>query len=1177
MRIFLNYTIIIISSIIFYFGFSSNKLTGIKQQLIGSEDSIISKDIVVNKLPEGYPFITNYSLNKSNNIISISADSTGLMLFADKSGITFFDGENENYLKITQSPAVLKKDDKLNLFYIACEKGFGILYKDKTGKYFYKSLSDKKYNNQKFNQILLVDNHVIISGNSSVLSINKKTNTITELYQDSDEKITGIFSFNKKLYINLIHKGLFSLSENKLVPISEDSIFTEYDIQFTADYHTGKILGLSNDKLYLFDGQNFSPYQTDVDEYISESIINGGGDLNEKEFIVTTLNGGAVIINKKDGKNINTINYRTGLPDDEIYACSTDLSGGIWFSHDYGISRVAVDIPIKTFNRFPGLQGNINDLKFYDSTLYVATGEGLFKLSEIKNYKEVEIAENKKIKYKKKIRNKSEKNTYTDEIYKKTDNDDENLNFFQRWKKRRDKNKEKDIDTKEENKPTTNSDNKKKKKKSRYKTEYKTVTEYRKVYELHSVKYIFKEIPEITGKCKTITDFNKGIIISTNSGLYFIKDNKQYTVLPDVYVYGVGCNEKNKSFFVSTSEGLFKIKVIDNELIPIQIYGNIIKEKHFKSLLYKNDSLLWAADNRTAYRLKINNDKLLSSEQFDIESESDEDIIISKNKQKTIFIKGSQAYFYNTKYDNITTDEYLSELLSSGNKLFVINDSVFTINDGINVLYKNNISDNIRHLKYVWIFDKLKLINIENNNDIWIASGNNEIYKIENLKTAEIPNFNLYLTDIKDYAGNSYGKTQELKVNSGYKNITLHFSAPAYLKKGFVSFFYGVDISDEKEFIQTKYSVFSVPELSPGKHIISIFALNALNEKSNTIKVILEIKPPFWQRTWFIIAVFSIFLILLSLGISIFYRNKQKKIQEYNRILEMKVKERTAEIKKQNELIQEQNIEIYKQYEKIEFQNKEITGSIRYAQKIQKAALPETAIYSKYISGLFILFKPRDIVSGDFYWVSEAHNRLFIAAVDCTGHGVPGAFLSMLGISFLNEIIKEVSKEKEDISAADILNSLRKKMIDTLSKHDEKEERRDGMDIALAVIDKEKMQLNFAGAYNPAYIIRNNKITKIEADRMPVGFHDKFNNIPFKNKYVKIIKDDLIYLFSDGYADQFGGKYLKKFNTRRFRELLLHISKLPVPEQKKIADKILLKWQGNAGQVDDILLIGIKI
>jgi serine phosphatase RsbU (regulator of sigma subunit) len=291
----------------------------------------------------------------------------------------------------------------------------------------------------------------------------------------------------------------------------------------------------------------------------------------------------------------------------------------------------------------------------------------------------------------------------------------------------------------------------------------------------------------------------------------------------------------------------------------------------------------------------------------------------------------------------------------------------------------------------------------------------------------------------------------------------------------------------------------------------------------------------------------------------------------------MKVKERTAEIKKQNELIQEQNIEIYKQYEKIEFQNKEITGSIRYAQKIQKAALPETAIYSKYISGLFILFKPRDIVSGDFYWVNEAHNRLFIAAVDCTGHGVPGAFLSMLGISFLNEIIKEVSKEKEDISAADILNSLRKKMIDTLSKHDEKEERRDGMDIALAVIDKEKMQLNFAGAYNPAYIIRNNKITKIEADRMPVGFHDKFNNIPFKNKYVKIIKDDLIYLFSDGYADQFGGKYLKKFNTRRFRELLLHISKLPVPEQKKIADKILLKWQGNAGQVDDILLIGIKI
>ena len=315
---------------------------------------------------------------------------------------------------------------------------------------------------------------------------------------------------------------------------------------------------------------------------------------------------------------------------------------------------------------------------------------------------------------------------------------------------------------------------------------------------------------------------------------------------------------------------------------------------------------------------------------------------------------------------------------------------------------------------------------------------------------------------------------------------------------------------------------------------------------------------------------------LISFGLSAFYRKKQRKIKEYNEVLELKVKERTSEIEKQNQLIQNQNLEIYEQYQKIDYQNKEITGSIRYAGKIQRAALSDIGIYSKYLSGFFILYKPRDIVSGDFYWISESKNKLLIASVDCTGHGVPGGFLSMLGISFLNEIVKELGKTHEKNLAADILNELRKKIITTLSTHGE-EERKDGMDMSLAIIDKENMQLNFAGANNPSYIIRDAKITKIEADRMPVGSNKKLNNIPFKNKYISLKKNDCIYLFSDGYADQFGGKNQKKFNSRRFREMLIHIHTHPMSEQKQIADKIFHKWMGENEQIDDVLLIGIKI
>ena len=208
--------------------------------------------------------------------------------------------------------------------------------------------------------------------------------------------------------------------------------------------------------------------------------------------------------------------------------------------------------------------------------------------------------------------------------------------------------------------------------------------------------------------------------------------------------------------------------------------------------------------------------------------------------------------------------------------------------------------------------------------------------------------------------------------------------------------------------------------------------------------------------------------------------------------------------------------------------------------------------------------------------MTEAQNKLFIAAVDCTGHGVPGGFLSMLGISFLNEIVTDMNKKTEDIKAADILNVLRNKMITTLSQHNE-HTTHDGMDMALVIIDKENMLLNYAGANNPAYIIRKNQLSKITANRMPIGFNKKLNDIDFTNKFLKLKMNDSIYLFSDGYADQFGGENNKKFNSRRFRELLIHLQKFPMVQQKDIAETILKRWQKDNIQIDDILLIGIQI
>jgi serine phosphatase RsbU (regulator of sigma subunit) len=220
----------------------------------------------------------------------------------------------------------------------------------------------------------------------------------------------------------------------------------------------------------------------------------------------------------------------------------------------------------------------------------------------------------------------------------------------------------------------------------------------------------------------------------------------------------------------------------------------------------------------------------------------------------------------------------------------------------------------------------------------------------------------------------------------------------------------------------------------------------------------------------------------------------------------------------------------------------------------------------------FILYKPKDIVSGDFYWGLKKNEKIIIAAGDCTGHGVPGAFMSMLGHAFLDEIVNTTRVE----NAAMILNMLRDVIINTLKQKGTVGEARDGMDISLLILDPNTGTVDFAGANNPLYLVRDGKLIKVQGDRMPIGIH--FTTFtPFANQTLKIIKGDHLYLFSDGYADQFGGPKGKKYMYKPFQELLLHISDKPMDTQKEILDNTFEKWKGDRDQVDDVLVIGIHL
>jgi serine phosphatase RsbU (regulator of sigma subunit) len=288
-------------------------------------------------------------------------------------------------------------------------------------------------------------------------------------------------------------------------------------------------------------------------------------------------------------------------------------------------------------------------------------------------------------------------------------------------------------------------------------------------------------------------------------------------------------------------------------------------------------------------------------------------------------------------------------------------------------------------------------------------------------------------------------------------------------------------------------------------------------------------------------------------------------LAENERILEQKVIERTEEVVRQKE-------EIEKQRQKLEELYKDVTDSIRYAKRLQDSILPPDILVKNMLPDSFVLFKPKDIVSGDFYWFFQKGNKILFAAVDCTGHGVPGAFMSLVGSNALNQAVKEHGIYEP----ARILDDLNKLSSEALNKNVENNAIRDGMDLALCSLDLDTYELQFAGANNPLYIIRNDDFMLIKPDKFAIGAYDPGTK-KYTNHKIQLEKGDVIYVFSDGYADQFGGTRGKKFMYRQFRDTLMEIRTLTMDQQKNLLNNTIEKWRGTFEQVDDILVIGIKI
>ena len=532
-----------------------------------------------------------------------------------------------------------------------------------------------------------------------------------------------------------------------------------------------------------------------------------------------------------------------------------------------------------------------------------------------------------------------------------------------------------------------------------------------------------------------------------------------------------------------------------------------------------------------------------------------EKYLLSEETVQNIRFEKDNEYWINS-IDKNTNFEYIE-------KINISQDRIVTIDD---VPFKRLLKNSFQQITFdsdngVWIATTDAIYNYkERLNDDFAKFYNSLIRKVE-IGIDSVVFWGTFYKDTASLIVNIH-QPNEFKNVVDYNNNSFNFfySTPfaptdeikySSMLEGFDKTWSAWDIKTERGYTN----------LNNGNYTFKVKSKNIYGIESEIISYEFTIKPP-WYKT---IVAYMFYLVLAIFVIIIIVKIYTRRLELEKIRLEQIVKERTEEVVKQKD-------EIEMQRDEIADKNRSITDSIEYAKRIQTAILPSDGYAKEILPEHFILFRPRDIVSGDFYWMTKKGNSLVIIAADCTGHGVPGAFMSMLGVSFLNEIVNR----HEITKASVILNDLRSDVKKTLGQEGKEGEAKDGMDIALCVINFDDMRMQYAGAYNPLYLYRNNELIETKADRMPIGIYVKEKD-SFTNNEIDLKKDDVFYIFSDGFQDQFGGEDGQKFKTKNYKQLLLEIHQKPMAEQREILDTTVDKWRGKWEQVDDIIILGIRV
>jgi len=626
---------------------------------------------------EGTPLITNFSFGENsidNESWAMTQDNEGQMLFANRRGIVSFDGVKWNTILTPNAPLSLFFDDNTNQIFVGCKNNIGILVKGEDGIYKYNSLIVDKQNVGDVEIVTSLNEDIYFYSTSHITSYNLESKEIKQWSADSGEPYTGFFINKADVYVNVDKLGLHRLKGDFKLPVKEGENLFDEKILFFFKYNKSQVLiGTSDDALYLFNGSTLYPYQLESSDYINESILAGGINIDANSFVLSTVTGGCLVIDKESKKTRYTLNYQTGLPDDEIYSMGIDRNKGLWILHEYGMSRVDLKLPIRNINNYPGLEGNLTSIINIDSTIYVSTSEGVYYLTAVENYDEIEVLvkvnEVKKDKEEKGEPKEKQKSFFgfkkgakeTIAVEEKKKEKIWNKIFKKRKKKKR--RKSKNDEPKVEGEPIevvkesviekeeeTSEDRNK-----LIRTPVKTVSKFesQKVYALQSISHKYNKIKGIDGKVKQFLHYEDRLLVAANTGLYQVINFEATQVIADRYINFIfQSNIDLNKFFVGTSTGMLTIKNENNEWI-IEDRLNDFKENVY-SVLELDKNNLWVGCENVAYNILFDNAGYpVNIKPYTFKTDFAERILVRSVFNIPYFFLSTGLYSYNEEKDSI--------------------------------------------------------------------------------------------------------------------------------------------------------------------------------------------------------------------------------------------------------------------------------------------------------------------------------------------------------------------------------------------------------------------------------------------------------------------------------------------------------------------------------------------